>query len=197
MSEISQAIKIVSYSESGSGSSDKIASDIAIVEWDLPGEKVNKLSSPVMERLRDVVAELKASSYKAAIFVSRKKNIFIAGADIEEIQRLNTKEAFLNAVTQAHEVLNALEDLPMLTIAAIDGACLGGGCELVLALDYRLASDHKSTKIGLPEVKLGLIPGFGGCVRLPKLVGLQASLDIILEKLKKLASFQNLFLGNF
>src|SRR6185436_14225573 len=62
----------------------------------------------------------------------------------------------------------------------INGACLGGGCELVLACDYRLCSDAPETKIGLPETKLGIIPGFGGCVRLPRVVGLQASLDIIL-----------------
>ena len=168
MSDIKDAIRIVDKGE------------ICLVEWDLPGEKVNKLSSPVMERLRDVVDELAESSYKAAIFVSRKEKIYIAGADIEEIQKLNTKEAYMNAVTQAHEILNTLEDLPMLTVAAINGACLGGGCEFALACDYRLGSDDKSTKIGLPEVQLGIIPGFGGCIRLPKLVGLAASLDIIL-----------------
>ncbi len=68
----------------------------------------------------------------------------------------------------------------MPTIAAIHGACLGGGCEMVLACDYRLCSDGSETRIGLPETKLGIIPGFGGCVRLPRTVGLQASLDIIL-----------------
>ncbi len=154
--------------------------DIALVEFDLPGEKVNKLSSPVMKRLKEVVEELKASSYKAAILISRKKKIFIAGADIEEIKRLKTKEEYKLVLDEAHLIFNALEDLKIPTIAAIHGACMGGGCELILACDYRIATTDKSTKIGLPEVKLGIFPGFGGCIRLPRVVGLQSALDIIL-----------------
>jgi len=154
--------------------------DIALLEWDLYREKVNKLSSPMMARLKDVVAELKTSNYKAVVLISRKPKIFIAGADIEEIKKINTKEEFTSVLTQAHEIFNALEDLPQVTVAAINGACLGGGCELVLCCDYRICSDAPDTKIGLPEVKLGIIPGFGGCVRLPRAVGLPASLDIIL-----------------
>ena len=79
-----------------------------------------------------------------------------------------------------HGIFNRFESLPMPTIAAINGACLGGGCELALTCDYRIVTDHSSTKVGLPEVRLGLIPGLGGCVRLPRVVGLQAALDIIL-----------------
>lgn len=154
--------------------------DIALLEFDLVGEKVNKLSSPVMMRLKEVVAELGRSNYKAVVLVSRKPKIFVAGADIEEIKRINSKEEFSKVLVQAHEIFNALEDLPMVTIAAISGACLGGGCELVLSMDYRICSDAPDTKIGLPEVKLGIIPGFGGCVRLPRTVGLPNSLDIIL-----------------
>jgi 3-hydroxyacyl-CoA dehydrogenase/enoyl-CoA hydratase/3-hydroxybutyryl-CoA epimerase len=154
--------------------------DIALLEWDLYREKVNKLSAPVMGRLKDVVEELKNSKFKAVVLISRKPKIFIAGADIDEIKKINTKEEFTTVLTQAHEILNAFEDLPMVTVAAIHGACLGGGCELVLACDYRLCSDAPETRIGLPEVNLGIIPGFGGCVRLPRVVGLQNSLDIIL-----------------
>ncbi|MGE4131007.1 MAG: 3-hydroxyacyl-CoA dehydrogenase NAD-binding domain-containing protein [Bdellovibrionales bacterium] len=154
--------------------------EIALLEWDLFGEKVNKLSSPMMARLREVVQELKSSPYKAVVLISRKPKIFIAGADIEEIKKINSKDEFSEVLTQAHEIFNALEDLPMVTVAAIHGACLGGGCELVLCCDYRLCSDSSETKIGLPEVRLGIIPGFGGCVRLPRTVGLPASLDIIL-----------------
>lgn len=154
--------------------------EIAVLEWDLVGEKVNKLSSPIMVRLKEIVAELGKSKYKAVVLISRKPKIFIAGADIEEIKKISTKEEYAKVLTQAHDILNALEDLPMPTIAAINGACLGGGCELVLACDYRICSDSPDTKIGLPEVRLGIIPGFGGCVRLPRVVGLPASLDIIL-----------------
>lgn len=154
--------------------------DIALLEWDMVGEKVNKLSSPMMFRLKEIVDELKTSKFKAVVLVSRKSKIFIAGADIEEIKRINTKEEYGRVLTQAHEIFSALEDLPLVTVAAINGACLGGGCEMVLACDYRLCSDSPDTKIGLPEVKLGIIPGFGGCVRLPRVVGLPAALDIIL-----------------
>lgn len=154
--------------------------DIAFVELDLIGEKVNKLSSPVMVRIREVVGQLKASSYKAVVFISRKPKIFIAGADIEEIKKITTKEEFGRVLKEAHEIFNTLEDLPMPTIAAIHGACMGGGTELSLACDYRICSDAGETRIGLPETKLGILPGFGGCVRLPRVVGLQASLDIIL-----------------
>lgn len=154
--------------------------DVALLEWDLFGEKVNKLSTPVMTRLGEIVAELKASKFKAVVMISRKPKIFIAGADIEEIKRISTKDEYLKVLSQAHDIFNALEDLPMITIAAINGACLGGGCEMVLTMDYRICSDSPDTKIGLPEVKLGILPGFGGCVRLPRVVGLPASLDIIL-----------------
>jgi 3-hydroxyacyl-CoA dehydrogenase/enoyl-CoA hydratase/3-hydroxybutyryl-CoA epimerase len=154
--------------------------DIGLVEFDLIGEKVNKLSTPVMIRFGEVIEEIKKSGVKVCVLISRKPNIFIAGADVEEIKSMNTKEAFRKAIESAHQILNALEDLPVVTVAGIHGACMGGGCELVLACDYRLASDDSSTKIGLPETKLGIIPGFGGCVRLPRLVGLQAALDIIL-----------------
>lgn len=154
--------------------------EIAIVEFDLVGEKVNKLSTPVMTRLKEVVEELARSSYKAVIFKSNKNKIFIAGADIEEIKGLTTKEAVEAAVSAGQEIMNMVEDLPMPTIAAIHGACMGGGCEFTLACDYRIATDDSSTKIGLPEIQLGILPGFGGCIRLPRTIGLQAALDIIL-----------------
>ncbi len=154
--------------------------DIAVVELDLQGEKVNKLSTPVMLRMKDVIVELGKSSYKAVIFVSMKNKIFIAGADIEEIKNMNTHEQYEAAVRAGQEIMNMVEDLPMPTIAAVNGACMGGGCEFILACDYRMATEDSSTKIGLPEIQLGILPGFGGCVRMPKLLGLQASLDIIL-----------------
>jgi 3-hydroxyacyl-CoA dehydrogenase/enoyl-CoA hydratase/3-hydroxybutyryl-CoA epimerase len=155
--------------------------DIAILEWDLVGEKVNKLSTQVMERFREIVTELKSSRYKAVILISRKPKIFIAGADIEEIKKLSTKQDYIAVLGQAHALFAQFEDLPMPTIVAIHGACMGGGLELSLCADYRLCSDDDSTRIGLPEVKLGIIPGFGGCWRLPQAIGLQNALDIILN----------------
>lgn len=157
------------------------SSEIAFVEFDLPGEKVNKFSTPVMNRLQEIVTELKASSYKAVIFKSNKPKIFIAGADIDEIRAMTTREQFEAAVVGGQGIFNQIEDLPMITIAAVNGACAGGGCEFIMACDYRIATDDSSTRIGLPETKLGIIPGFGGCVRMPRIIGLQAALDIILN----------------
>lgn len=154
--------------------------EIAVLEFDLPGEKVNKLSSAVMNRFKDVLDELKKSSYKAVVIYSKKPKIFIAGADIDEIKSMTTVEQFNRAVEGGQTIFNQLEDLPLVTVAAVNGACAGGGCELILACDYRMASDDSSTRIGLPETQLGIIPGFGGCVRLPRVVGLQAALDVIL-----------------
>lgn len=154
--------------------------ETALIELDLFGEKVNKLSTPVMVRLQEVIGEIKKSSYKAVVIISRKPSIFVAGADIEEIKNLTTREAFRKSIAVAHDIFNSLEDLSVPVIAAIHGACLGGGCELSVACDYRIATDDKATRIGLPEVNLGIIPGFGGCVRLPRVIGLEVSLDIIL-----------------
>lgn len=154
--------------------------DLAIVEFDMVGEKVNKFNTPMVLRLKEVVGELRKSKYRAVIFRSNKPKIFIAGADIEEIKNLRTEEDFAKAVHAGQELFNEVEDLPMPTIAAVNGACAGGGCEFILACDYRIASEDSSTKIGLPETQLGIIPGFGGCVRLPRVVGIASALDIIL-----------------
>ncbi len=154
--------------------------EIAVVEFDMQGEKVNKFNTPMMTRLQEVIRELKSSSYKAVIFKSNKNKIFIAGADIDEIKAMTTKEQFNQAVSQGQNIFNELEDLQMPTIAMVHGACAGGGCEFIMACDYRIASEDKSTRIGLPETQLGIIPGFGGCVRMPRIIGLQAALDVIL-----------------
>jgi len=158
----------------------KAEGEIAWVEFDMPNEKVNKLSSGVLMRLHEIIEELSKSTFKVAILISRKPSIFIAGADIEEIKALKTPDDAETACHLGQSIFLALEELKIPTIAAIHGACLGGGCEMVLACDYRICSDDPATKIGLPEVLLGVIPGFGGTQRLPRTVGLQASLDIIL-----------------
>lgn len=154
--------------------------NIATLTFDLPNEKVNKLSTPVMSELKAHLEKIKNSNYKFVLFKSAKPKIFIAGADIEEIQALTTAEQVKAAVGGGQEIFNMIEDLPMPTMALVNGACAGGGCELILACDYRIASDDSSTRIGLPETQLGILPGFGGCIRLPRVVGLQAALDVIL-----------------
>lgn len=154
--------------------------DIAVVTFDLPGEKANKFSTPVMLRLKEVIEEIGRSSYKAVVFFSGKEKIYIAGADIEEIKNLRTKEEVDKAVSGGQAVMNMIEDLKIPSIAAVHGACMGGGCEFIMSCDYRIASEAPETKIGLPETQLGILPGFGGCVRMPRILGLQAALDIIL-----------------
>ncbi len=153
---------------------------VTYITFDLPNEKVNKLSTSVMKELKSTLEKLKTSNTKMVVFKSGKPKIFIAGADIEEIKALKTEADVNYAVSEGQNIFNMIEDLPMPTMALIHGACAGGGCELILACDYRIASDDSSTRIGLPETQLGILPGFGGCVRLPRVVGLQAALDVIL-----------------
>lgn len=180
-------------------STQKIGSnEIAILTFDLPNEKVNKLSTPVMTELKAHLDNLKNSTYKMVVFKSAKPKIFIAGADIEEIKQLQTAEQVKAAVSSGQQIFNMIEDLPMPTMALVNGACAGGGCELILACDYRIASDDSSTRIGLPETQLGILPGFGGCIRLPRVVGLQASLDVILAgKLLKAQKAQKIGLVDY
>lgn len=169
-----QSLKLVPREIEGVGT-------VCFFEMDLAGEKVNKLSTPVMLKMRELLQEVaRSANYKALVFVSKKPKIFIAGADIDEIRALDTKEKFQTAVQQGQSIFNMIEDLNIPTFAMIHGACAGGGCELILACDYRISSDDSSTRIGLPETQLGILPGFGGCVRLPRVVGLQAALDVIL-----------------
>lgn len=155
--------------------------DVAVLTLDLQGEPVNKLNAQVkaefeaaLERLRGDVA------VKALVIISGKPDTFIAGADIEEFTRLSTREQFEQLSRDGQAMLQRLDDFPKPVVAAIHGACLGGGFELALACDWRIATDHPKTQLGLPEVQLGLLPGAGGCQRLPRLIGLSAALGIIM-----------------
>lgn len=154
----------------------------ALLVLDLTGEKVNKLSTPIMLRLSEILMEVSADkSLKALVLISRKPSIFIAGADISEISKMTSGEMKPEVLMKLQAVHTFLEDLPIVSIAAIHGACMGGGTELALACDYRMATDAPETRIGLPEVQLGIIPGWGGTQRLPRLIGLEKSLDLILS----------------
>jgi 3-hydroxyacyl-CoA dehydrogenase/enoyl-CoA hydratase/3-hydroxybutyryl-CoA epimerase len=154
---------------------------IAIVTFDLPNEKVNKLTITVMEELDKLLGELASKKeIKALVFRSGKDNNFIAGADIDEIRHVTDAAAGEYFSRRGQAVFGRLESLPFPTVAAIHGPCLGGGLELALACTYRIISSDQKTALGLPEVKLGIIPGFGGTQRLPRLVGLTNALDMIL-----------------
>jgi 3-hydroxyacyl-CoA dehydrogenase/enoyl-CoA hydratase/3-hydroxybutyryl-CoA epimerase len=155
------------------------AEGIAWVVFDDPESKVNVLGTEQMKQLDAVLDELYKHRPKAAVLISAKPSIFIAGADIKELQRIRDASHGQDLSRQGHRILAKIEQLGVPTVAAIDGACLGGGCELALACQYRVAADSPKTQIGLPETQLGLIPGWGGSQRLPRLIGLGAALDII------------------
>ncbi|HEV8269597.1 MAG TPA: enoyl-CoA hydratase-related protein, partial [Thermoanaerobaculia bacterium] len=153
---------------------------LAVLTFDLPGEKVNKYSTAVMGEFDSLLDDLaKRTDIKALVLVSAKPDIFIAGADVKEIAQAEP-EFGMAAVRRGQEIFDKLANLPFITVAAIEGACVGGGCETALAMDYRLASDSSKTRIGLPEVNLGILPAWGGCSRLPRMIGLAGALDIIL-----------------
>jgi 3-hydroxyacyl-CoA dehydrogenase/enoyl-CoA hydratase/3-hydroxybutyryl-CoA epimerase len=136
----------------------------------------------VKAELQAAFDELRANDgVRAVVLISGKPDTFIAGADIEEFTRLSTREEFEQLSREGQEMLQRVEDFPKPVIAAIHGACLGGGLELALACHYRIATDHPKTELSLPEVRLGLLPGAGGCQRLPRLIGLRAALDMILN----------------
>ncbi len=155
---------------------------VANLVFDLPNEKVNKLSAEVLSELEKALNVIDGNkAIRVLLITSEKKDIFIAGADINEIKAIrDTKEAY-EKVARGQNILSKIAQLRIPTIAVINGACLGGGLELALACRYRVAVINRKTILGLPEVNLGIIPGFGGTQRLPKLVGLQESLKIILS----------------
>jgi 3-hydroxyacyl-CoA dehydrogenase / enoyl-CoA hydratase / 3-hydroxybutyryl-CoA epimerase len=154
---------------------------IAVITFDLEGETVNKFSRAVKDEFLVLFNRIDADpSIVAAVLVSGKVDTFIAGADIEEFLEWSTAAQAEAASREGHQMLDRLERSNKPLIAAIHGACIGGGLEMALACAYRIATDHPKTVLALPEVQLGLIPGAGGTQRLPRTVGLQAALDMML-----------------
>jgi 3-hydroxyacyl-CoA dehydrogenase/enoyl-CoA hydratase/3-hydroxybutyryl-CoA epimerase len=154
---------------------------IAVVTFDLPGEPVNKLTSAVRSEIEALLARLRDdSSVRAVVLISGKPDNFIAGADIEEFTAIASQDVAERLSFEGQETVSRVETFHKPVVAAIHGACLGGGLEVALACHYRIATDHPKTLLGLPEVQLGLIPGAGGCQRLPRLIGARAALDMIL-----------------
>ena len=155
--------------------------DIGVLVFDLEGEKVNKICRAIGEGFSTVLKELSGNKkLKGLVLISGKPDIFIAGADINEFTQIKNKDEAFQLSSNAQKLADQLEDLPFPTVAAINGACLGGGLEIALACKYRVATDDRKTTIGFPEVMLGIIPGMGGCVRAPKLLGIERAFDLIL-----------------
>ena len=154
---------------------------IATLMFDMPNSNVNLLSKAVMQELEEQLDKLKIrEDIDVLLFRSAKKGIFIAGADISEIQSLNNEQFAHDIVRSGQIILSKIVLLPFPTVAVIEGACLGGGFELALNCNYRIATQNPKTKIGLPEVNLGILPGFGGTQNLKRLIGKQKALELIL-----------------
>jgi 3-hydroxyacyl-CoA dehydrogenase/enoyl-CoA hydratase/3-hydroxybutyryl-CoA epimerase len=154
---------------------------VAVVTLDVPGQAVNTISAEVEREFEGLLPQLAAdASVRAVVLISGKPDNFIAGADIEQFTRLMTADEGAALSQAGQEMVQRLQDFPKPIVVAIHGACLGGGLELSLACTWRIISDHPKTQLGLPEIQLGVLPGAGGCERLPRLIGLRAALDIIL-----------------
>ncbi|WP_456441772.1 enoyl-CoA hydratase-related protein [Caldithrix abyssi] len=154
--------------------------NIARLYFDLPNEKVNLFNERVLDELEEILDRLEKAQPAALLILSKKEGIYIAGADVNAFQKIDTLEMGWQAARRGQLVFHRLSKLPFVTIAVIHGACMGGGTEMSLACDYRLATDHPKTRIGLPEVRLGILPGWGGTQRLPAVTGLSAALSLIL-----------------
>ncbi len=154
---------------------------VLVVTMDAPGEPVNTLSPRLIGEFESVFARVDADpDVKGVVLISGKPESFIVGADIDQFLEFTSAIDAERVARLGQQLLARLEGLRAPVVAAIHGACLGGGLEVALACRYRICTDHPKTSLGQPEVQLGLIPGMGGTQRLPRRVGLQAALDMIL-----------------
>jgi 3-hydroxyacyl-CoA dehydrogenase/enoyl-CoA hydratase/3-hydroxybutyryl-CoA epimerase/enoyl-CoA isomerase len=157
-----------------------LPSNFALLTFDQPGSRANTLGQAVLAELEQLVGRLASENFRGLILQSGKPGMFIAGADLRELGSAPPDPQQSRAlVRRGLDLIGRFEALPYPTVAAIDGACMGGGLELALGFDYRLAGSHPKTEIGLPEVKIGLIPGWGGTQRLSRLIGPSLAAELI------------------
>ena len=150
------------------------------LSFDKAGSSTNVLSADVMSELDRIVDEMAAQKPRGLIVRSAKESGFIAGADVEEFTKIKDADDAMLMVRRGWDLYNKLAALPFPTLALVNGFCMGGGTELALACRYRIAVDEPGTRFALPEVMLGILPGWGGVMRLPRLVGPTAALDMLL-----------------
>ena len=152
---------------------------IAQLDFDLQGESVNKFNRATLQELKEATEALNGNGEVKGVVVTSSKDVFIVGADITEFTEMFAlpEEELVEGTVATNQIFNAFEDLPVPTAVAINGIALGGGFEMCLAADYRVMSTK--AKVGLPEVKLGIFPGFGGTVRLSRLVGCDNAVEWI------------------
>ena len=154
--------------------------NIAWLTFDKAEASTNTLSGAVVAEFSAVLDELRASNPRALVIRSGKSSGFIAGADVEEFTTITSTDDALAIVRRGWDVMNKLAALPFPTLALANGFCMGGGLELALACRYRIAVDQPGTRFALPEVMLGILPGWGGVMRLPRVVGPTAALDMMM-----------------
>lgn len=154
---------------------------IATITIDVQGVPMNVFNAGLMGELQAAIERLERDPPRALAFRSGKPSGFLAGADVKEIRKLATEDEARAVLAHGQRFFDHIEQLPFPTVAVIHGPCLGGGLEFALACKFRIARDDAQTKIGLPEVLLGMIPGWGGTYRLPRLVGVRQGLRMILE----------------
>ncbi|MFA6986571.1 MAG: enoyl-CoA hydratase-related protein, partial [Arenimonas sp.] len=159
-----------------------------ILTLDRADENVNALSRAVIDELDAMVERIALDPPKGVVIRSGKAAGFIPGADIKGFEQIAAKGQVEDWIRRGQLVYQRLAELRCPTVAAIHGHCMGGGTELALACRYRVASNDESTRIGLPEVKLGIYPGWGGSVRLPRLIGAPAAFDMMLTQRNLTAS---------
>ncbi len=159
---------------------EKDADNLVWLWFDKAGASTNVLSAEVMTELYEVLGDIEKTSPRALIVTSAKKSGFIAGADIKEFTGLKSPDEAYELIRNGQRVFDRLEALPFTTVALINGFALGGGLELALACDYRIVVDDDRARLGLPEVKLGIHPGFGGTVRTTQLLDPLTAMDMML-----------------
>jgi 3-hydroxyacyl-CoA dehydrogenase/enoyl-CoA hydratase/3-hydroxybutyryl-CoA epimerase len=153
---------------------------VAWILFDRPGKPVNVLNTAVMEALRRLLDDAARKTVSGLVLASDKPDMFVAGADVDEIRSVSDPRLGMEKATYGQAIFETIARFPKPTVCLITGPCLGGGFEMALACTYRIAENLPSVRIGLPEVKLGVIPGFGGTQRLPRHVGIRSALDLIL-----------------
>src|SRR5256714_13685518 len=155
---------------------------ICVLTFDRPDSGANIFDAATLDELKEHLdAVEKDPSLRGLIVASAKKSIFVAGADLKTLLQAAKTGEMRGFIERGQEVFNRLANLKIPTVAAIHGASAGGGYEVALACDYRVASDDPATRIGLPETSLGLLPAWGGCTRLPRLIGAAKATEGILE----------------
>jgi len=154
--------------------------DVCWLTLDRAGESANSLSQEVMIELEQIVSGLESASPKGLVMRSGKKSSFIVGADVREFEQAGTVEEAAEFMREAHKLFGRIESLSFPTVVAIDGYCLGGGLELALCFDYRIAKNNSSTRLGFPEIQLGIYPAFGGSMRSVRQIGGFQALQLML-----------------